>query len=455
MYVNLIMNRNNFDLFVIGGGSGGVRAARIAASKGLKVGMAEGWDVGGTCVNRGCIPKKLYSYSSHFADDFKLMKSFGWSSGTIKFSWQKLVRNKKLELKRLKKIYTKLLVDSGVKIFSKYASFYDSNSLIIGKDKIFSKNIIIAVGTRPKRLDFNASSSIYTSDNIFDIKSLPKKMLILGGGYIAAEFASIFNGFGVETTISIRGNKILKDFDDEMSNFLMDEMQKKGIRFMKSNFPEDIKVKGKKMNVNFKKGNKELFDLVLEATGRVPNIEYLNLENCGVKVRKNSSVVIDNFFRTSKKNIYAIGDVIDRIQLTPVAIAEAMSVVHNLINKKKKKFDYNYVPTAVFTNPNYASVGMSEEVARKKFNNIKVFKSSFKSLRFSLSDYNDRVFIKLIVNSVDDRILGLHYIGENAAEIIQGFAVSILKGLKKKDFDNTIGIHPSCAEEIVTLKNYE
>ena len=307
MYVNLIMNRNNFDLFVIGGGSGGVRAARIAASKGLKVGMAEGWDVGGTCVNRGCIPKKLYSYSSHFADDFKLMKSFGWSSGTIKFSWQKLVRNKKLELKRLKKIYTKLLVDSGVKIFSKYASFYDSNSLIIGKDKIFSKNIIIAVGTRPKRLDFNASSSIYTSDNIFDIKSLPKKMLILGGGYIAAEFASIFNGFGVETTISIRGNKILKDFDDEMSNFLMDQMQNKGIRFIKSNFPEDIKVKGKKMNVYFKQGSRELFDLVLEATGRVPNIEYLNLENCGVKVRKNSSVVIDNFFRTSKKIFMLLG----------------------------------------------------------------------------------------------------------------------------------------------------
>ncbi len=449
------MSKNLFDLFVIGAGSGGVRAARIASTKGLKVGLAEGWDLGGTCVNRGCVPKKLYSFSSHFSDDFDLMKSFGWSSSKIKFSWKSLIKNKKNEILRLNNVYDSLLKKSGVKIFKNYAAFLNKDSLIVGKKTVFSKNFLIAVGTKPKRMNFSALKSIKTSDDIFDIKELPKKLLILGGGYIAVEFASIFNGLGVNTKISIRGKQILKGFDHDMVENLMNQMQIKGIKFELENFPTDIYRKGKKFIVCFRNGSSDEFDLVLEAVGREPNLEKINLGNVNVKVNENSSIIVDNYFRTSQKNIFAIGDVIDKIQLTPVAIAEAMNVVHNLQSKKKIKFNYQNVPTAVFTNPNFACVGMTEETARRKVKNVKVFTSEFRPLRFSMSKLKDKVFVKMIINSKNEKILGLHYIGESAAEIIQGFAIAIVNGLTKSEIDKTIGIHPTSAEEIVTLKNWK
>ncbi len=449
------MNKNLFDLFVIGAGSGGVRAARIASTKGLKVGLAEGWDLGGTCVNRGCVPKKLYSFSSHFSDDFDLMKSFGWSSSKIKFSWKSLIKNKKNEILRLNNVYDSLLKKSGVKIFKNYAAFLNKDSLIVGKKTVFSKNFLIAVGTKPKRMNFSALKSIKTSDDIFDIKELPKKLLILGGGYIAVEFASIFNGLGVNTKISIRGKQILKGFDHDMVENLMNQMQIKGIKFELENFPTDIYRKGKKFIVCYRNGSSDEFDLVLEAVGREPNLDKINLGNVNVKVNENSSIIVDNYFRTSQKNIFAIGDVIDKIQLTPVAIAEAMNVVHNLQSKKKIKFNYQNVPTAVFTNPNFACVGMTEETARRKVKNVKVFTSEFRPLRFSMSKLKDKVFVKMIINSKNEKILGLHYIGESAAEIIQGFAIAIVNGLTKSEMDKTIGIHPTSAEEIVTLKNWK
>ncbi len=449
------MSKNLFDLFVIGAGSGGVRAARIASTKGLKVGLAEGWDLGGTCVNRGCVPKKLYSFSSHFSDDFDLMKSFGWSSSKIKFSWKSLIKNKKNEILRLNNVYDSLLKKSGVKIFKNYAAFLNKDSLIVGKKTVFSKNFLIAVGTKPKRMNFSALKSIKTSDDIFDIKELPKKLLILGGGYIAVEFASIFNGLGVNTKISIRGKQILKGFDHDMVENLMNQMQIKGIKFELENFPTDIYRKGKKFIVCFRNGSSDEFDLVLEAVGREPNLDKINLGNVNVKVNENSSIIVDNYFRTSQKNIFAIGDVIDKIQLTPVAIAEAMNVVHNLQSKKKIKFNYQNVPTAVFTNPNFACVGMTEETARRKVKNVKVFTSEFRPLRFSMSKLKDKVFVKMIINSKNEKILGLHYIGESAAEIIQGFAIAIVNGLTKSEMDKTIGIHPTSAEEIVTLKNWK
>ena len=447
------MSKKLFDLFVVGAGSGGVRAARIASARGLKVGLAEGWDLGGTCVNRGCVPKKLYSFSSHFSDDFDLMESFGWSTSKIKFSWEKLVKNKKKELLRLNDIYLSLLKNSGVKIYKNYASFLDKNSLIVGKEKVFSKKILIAVGSKPKRLGFSAFKSIKTSDEIFDINELPKKLLILGGGYIAVEFASIFNGLGVNTTINIRSRQILKGFDYGMVGKLMNQMQIKGVKIKSGCFPTEIYKRGKKFAVSYKDGSLDEYDLVLEAVGREPNLDKLGLKNVGIKVNENSSIVVDNYFRTSQKNIYAIGDVIDRIQLTPVAISEAMNLVHNLLNKKKLRFNYKNVPTAVFTNPNFACVGMTEEIARKKIKNIRVFTTEFRPLRFSMSKLKEKVFIKMIINSKNQKILGLHYIGENAAEIIQGFAIAIVNGLKKSDIEKTIGIHPTSAEEIVTLKN--
>lgn len=447
------MTEEKFDLFVIGGGSGGVRAARVASSNGFKVGLAEGWDLGGTCVNRGCVPKKLYSYASHISDDFDLMSSFGWSVSSKKFSWQKLVDNKKKELARLSKIYSSLLINSGVKLYKGYASFSDPNSIKIGNKIISSKNFLIAVGTTPKKLNFLASNEIVTSDEAFDLKELPKSIMILGGGYIGVEFASIFNGLGVDTTICIRGNKILKGFDDDVVDHLMNNMKEKGVKFITGEFPYEIEKKGNLFYANFKKSKTKEFHLVMEAVGREANIENLNVKAANIKTSKNSSIIVNDYFQTSNKNIYAIGDVIDRIQLTPVAIAEAMTLVQNFKRKKKQKFDYNNIPTAVFSNPNFACVGYTETEAKKKFKNVEVFKSDFRPLKLSLSDLKERIFLKLITNKSNDKVVGLHYLGENAAEIIQGFSVALVKGLKKRDFDKTVGIHPSSAEEIVTLKN--
>ena len=447
------MTKYNFDFFVIGGGSGGVRAARVAAAKGLKVGLAEGWDLGGTCVNRGCVPKKLYSYSSHIFDEYKLMSSFGWKVSKPSFSWNNLVRNKKKELRRLTLIYKNLLTNSGVEVFKNYATFLDPNTLKLGSMIINSKKFLIAVGTKPKKLNFNASKNIITSDEAFDIKKLPKKILILGGGYIAVEFASIFKGLGVDVTISIRSKKILKGFDDDVVDHLTNSMKEKGIKFINETFPNDISFKNNDFYVSFKKGSTQKFDLVMEALGRVPNIENLNLKAAKVKTSKNNSIIVNNHFKTSNKKVFAIGDVIDRVQLTPVAIAEAMNLVENMFRKTKKLFHYNNIPTAVFSNPNYAFVGLTEADARKKYKEIEVFTSSFRPLKLSLSKLNEKVFIKLIVNKLNDKILGLHYLGENAAEIIQGFSVAVVKGLKKADLDETIGIHPTSAEEIVTLKS--
>ena len=446
------MTDYKFDLFVVGGGSGGVRAARVASSNGLKVGLAEGWDLGGTCVNRGCVPKKLYSYASHIRDDFDLMDSFGWSITKKKFSWKKLVNNKKKELSRLNGIYSSLLTNSGVKIFKSYASFVSPKSIKIGNKIIYSKKFLIAVGTKPRKLDFLASNEIITSDEAFDLKNLPKSILILGGGYIAVEFASIFNGLGVDTTICIRGKKILKGFDDDVVEHLMNNMKDKGVKFITGEFPNEIRKERNVFFANFKKLNTKKFHLVMEAVGREANVEKLNVKAAKIKLSKNSSIIVDDYFQTSNKNIYAIGDVIDRIQLTPVAIAEAMTLVQNLKMQKKEKFHYNNIPTAVFSNPNFASVGYTEAEAKKKFKNIEVYRSNFRPLKLSLSDVKEKIFLKLITNKSNDKVVGLHYLGENAAEIIQGFSVAVVKGLKKSDFDKTIGIHPSSAEEIVTLK---
>ena len=446
------MIKNKFDLFVIGGGSGGVRAARVASSSGFAVGLAEGWDLGGTCVNRGCVPKKLYSYASHINDDFNLMDSFGWSISKKKFSWQKLVINKKKELSRLNDIYSSLLTNSGVKIFKNYASFISPNSIKIGNKIIYSKKFLIAVGTKPRKLNFLASNEIITSDEAFDLGKLPKSIMILGGGYIAVEFASIFNGLGVDTTICIRGKKILKGFDNDIVEHLMNNMKEKGVKFITGEFPYEIRKKNNLFSVDFKKSNTKKFHLVMEAVGREANVESLNVKAAKIKVSKNASIVVNDYFQTSNKNIYAIGDVIDRIQLTPVAIAEAMTLVKNLKRKKKEKFNYNNIPTAVFSNPNFACVGFTETEAKKKFKSIEVFKSHFRPLKFSLSNVREKIFLKLITNKSNDKVIGLHYLGENAAEIIQGFSVAVVKGLKKSDFDKTIGIHPSSAEEIVTLK---
>jgi len=441
-----------FDLFVIGAGSGGVRAARVAGSRGLKVGIAESWSLGGTCVNRGCVPKKLYSYASHFSNEFEIMKSFGWDPKKPSFNWKKLVSNKKQELRRLNKIYLNLLLNSKVKIFEREASFIDNETLNVGGEIIKAKKILIAVGSKPRIMNFSAGKNIINSDEAFDIKKLPKNVLILGGGYISVEFASIFNGLGVDTTVCIRGEKILKGFDLEVATEIMKQMGDKGVKFLTQKFPKEISYQEGKFDVYYNTKKKEKYDLVMEAVGRVPNIENLNLDNTDIKVNKNGSIIVDKYFKTSAKNVFAIGDVIDRIQLTPVAIAEAMVFVNNLKSSKKKSFEYKNIPTAVFCNPNYSYVGLSEEEAKKKFKKIDIYRSSFRPLKYSLSKTKEKVFIKLVVNKETDKVLGLHYVGDGSAEIVQGFSVAIVNGLKKNQFDKTIGIHPTSAEEIVTLK---
>ena len=446
------MKKNSFDIFVIGGGSGGVRAARYAASKGFKVGLAEGWDLGGTCVNRGCIPKKLYSYASHFSDEFTLMNSFGWSSSKPKFSWEKLVRNKKKELVRLNKIYKKLLLDSNVELFENYASFLTNEEILINNTIIRSKKFIIAVGTKPKSLNFCNSKKIITSDQVFDLKLLPKKVLILGGGYISVELASIFCGLGVETTISLRSDNILRGFDQDISNFLMQQMALKGVNFLTKRFPLKINSEKNYLDVNFSDKSSKKFDLVIEAVGREPNLNKLNIKNSRIKLSKNSSIIVNKNFRTTQENIYAIGDIIDKVQLTPVAIAEAMWLVDSFSTKSLVNFDYSNIPTAVFSNPNLACVGLTEEEAKKKYKKIKVYKSKFRPLRLVLSSSKEEVFIKILINKSNDKILGMHFVGENAPEIIQGFSVAVVNGLTKSQIDKTIGIHPTIAEELVTMK---
>ena len=441
-----------FDLFVIGGGSGGVRAARIASSFGFKVGLAEGQDLGGTCVNRGCIPKKLYSYAAHFQDDVEIMKSFGWKTEKKSFNWSKLVLAKKKELQRLNGIYRNLLINSGVKVFNSWGSFGDNNKILLNKKKIInSKYILIAVGGKPKLLECEGAEYCIDSDSAFDLKVLPKKILIVGAGYIALEFASIFNGLGVDTTVCLRSNVILRGFDSEISEFLYKSMVEKGIKFLFNEIPKRIFKTKNKFLVEFKNQKRE-FGQVMSAIGRAPLIDNLNIKNTKVKITKCGDIIVNDYYETHHKNIFAIGDVINRVQLTPVAIAEAMNLVNNLKKRNKKKLNYNNIPTAVFSNPNVATVGLSENEARLKFKKIKIFKSTFKPLKLSLGNFKEKVFIKMIVDSKTDKVIGLHYIGEDAAEIIQGFSVAVLKGLKKSDFDQTIGIHPSSAEEIVTLK---
>lgn len=445
-----------YDLFVIGGGSGGVRASRLAGIEGLKVGLAEGWDIGGTCVNRGCIPKKLYSYAAHFNEEIEIMNSFGWSVGQIDFDWKALVENKKKELIRLNGIYKNLLKNAGVELFNSWASFLDKGTIELSDGTIIkSKKFLISVGGKPLVPDIKGSEYIITSDEAFDLEKLPSSILIMGGGYIAVEFASIFNGLGVETTICVRGDRVLRGFDEECVNFLINEMKKKGIKFIFNNSPIAVTCSqtenDKRFNVQFKDDTYQ-FSKVMAAIGRRPMIENLGTGKADISLSSNKSIIVDEFFQTSNKNIFAIGDVIDKVQLTPVAINEAIILIKNLTKNENHTFKYENIPTAIFSNPNMATVGMSEKSALEKFKEIDIYVSEFRPLKLTLSESNEKVFIKLIVECETEKVIGLHYIGSDAAEIVQGFSVAIVNGLKKRDFDNTMGIHPSSAEEIVTLR---
>jgi len=446
------MPHYEYDLFIIGGGSGGIRAARISSNLGARVALAEESDLGGTCVNVGCVPKKLLFYASHFAEDFNNSNYYGWSFDNKKFNWNKLIKNKNIEIERLNNIYKKMLLDASVDIFSGHASLVDSNTIKIGDKLITSKNILISTGGYPFIPKITGNDHVFTSNEAFFLKSLPKKIIIVGGGYIAVEFASIFNELNVETHLVYRGSLFLRGFDKDLREQLKNEMIKKGINLKFNTEIEKISKKNNNLTIKLTSGESLNASHVMYATGRMPNSTNMNLDQVGVKLDKNNAIKVNKFYQTNLSSIYAIGDVCNRHNLTPVALAEGSILANNLFNKKNDTLNYNNIATCIFSQPNVATVGLSEEEAKKKYNDIKVFKSSFTPMKLTLTKSDEKNFIKLIIDKETDLVIGAHLVSDNAGEIIQGIAIAIKSGATKKIFDETIGIHPTIAEEFVSMR---
>src|SRR5512138_289753 len=442
----------DYDLFVIGGGSGGVRGARMAAATGARVAIAESYRYGGTCVIRGCVPKKLLSYAAHFHEDFEDAAGFGWTVDGARFDWARLIANKDKEIDRLEGIYEKLLANAGVKAFHGHARLIDPHTVEIGDERITAKVILVATGGRPTfPLEPGWEHGI-SSNEAFHLKELPKRVVVAGGGYIAVEFAGIFNGLGSEVTLIYRGPQILRGFDDDVRNALAGEMVKKGIDVMVETTIDRIEKKDKGLLLHLSDGSTLEADAVMAATGRQPNVENLGLEQVGVATDKNGAIRVDEYSRTSVENIYAVGDVTDRINLTPVAIQEAMAFVDTVFRNKPRAMDHADVPSAVFSHPPVATVGLTEWQAREQYGPLDIYRSIFRPLKHTLSGRDEKTMMKLIVAQDSQRVVGVHMVGLDAPEIVQGMAVAIKAGATKQVFDATVGIHPTAAEEFVTMR---
>jgi len=446
------MSSYDYDLFTIGAGSGGVRASRFAAGMGAKAAVAEERYLGGTCVNVGCIPKKLFSYAAHYADDFEEAVGFGWQASRPGFDWPTLVANKDKEIARLNGIYERILTNAGVAIMRGRAVVIDPHTLELDGRRITARHILVATGGWPLVPDIPGKEHAITSNEAFHLSALPKRAIVVGGGYIAVEFAAIFNGLGVETTLSYRGDCLLKVFDNDLGVFLGQEMSKKGVRIALRSHIVSIERRGETRICHLSDGSVIEAEAVMYATGRAPNTNGLGLERAGVDVAANGAVIVDEHFQTNVPSIHAIGDVIHRVQLTPVALAEGMAVADRLFGTGERRVDYRYVPTAVFSHPNVGTVGLSEAQARQQSTDIDIYQTDFKPLKHTLSGSDERTFMKLVVDRATDRVLGVHMVGPEAGEIIQGFAVALNCGATKKQFDTTIGIHPTAAEEFVTMR---
>jgi len=450
------MSDFDFDLFVIGGGSGGVRAARMAAQRGARVGLAEVAAMGGTCVNLGCIPKKLYSYAAHFSESFKESHGFGWVGEAPVLDWDTLKSNRAREISRLNGIYGQLLKSAGVQVVSGWATLVDAHTVEVAGQRHSAKHILIATGGKPSIPEFPGSEHVVSSNEMFDLSPFPKRLLVVGGGYIACEFASIFNGLGSEVTQLYRGHQVLRGFDEEVRGFIASEMVKTGVRLHLNTDVAAIERTEGGLQVQLLDGSHVTVDTVLYATGRVPLVEGLGLDAAGVRQGKAGAIEVDADYRTSVPSIYAVGDVTARVQLTPVALAEAMVVVDALFGppagKNPRGISYDFIPTAVFTHPNIGTVGYTQAEASEKFGRITVYRSDFKALKHTLSGSTERTLMKLIVEDATDRVVGLHMVGADAGEIVQGFAVAMKAGATKAVFDSTIGIHPTMAEEFVTMR---
>ena len=443
-----------FDLFVIGAGSGGVRAARFAAGFGAKVAVAESRYLGGTCVNVGCVPKKLLVYGAHFAEDFEQASGFGWTLGESSFDWATLIANKDREINRLNGIYRNLLVNSGVTLIEAHARITGPNEVEVNGQRHSAKHILIATGGWPQIPEIAGREHAISSNEAFFLKALPKRVLVVGGGYIAVEFAGIFHGLGAQTSLLYRGDMFLRGFDGAVRKHLHEELTKRG---MDIQFNADIaridKQSDGSLKATLKDGRELEADCIFYATGRRPMLDNLGLEATGVKLDKRGFVEVDDLYQTAEPSILAIGDVIGRVQLTPVALAEGMAVARRLFKPEQyRAVDYAMIPTAVFSLPNIGTVGLSEEQAVEDGHAVQVFESSFRPMKLTLTDCQERTFMKLVVDANTDKVLGCHMVGPEAGEIVQGLAIALKAGATKQHFDETIGVHPTAAEEFVTMR---
>lgn len=447
------------DLFIIGAGSGGVRAARFAAGFGAKVAIAESRYLGGTCVNVGCVPKKLLVYGAHFSEDIEQAAGFGWSVGETVFDWPTLIANKNREIARLNGIYRNLLANSGVTLLEGHARLLDAHTVELNGERHTADHLLIATGGWPQKPDIPGSEHAITSNEVFFMETLPRHVLVVGGGYIAVEFATIFHGLGAATTLLYRGDLFLRGFDDGVREHLREELVKKGLGLA---FNTDIaridKQADGSLRATLKDGRTLDADCIFYATGRRPMLDGLGLENVNVARDDKGFIKVGTDYQSSAPSIFAIGDVIGdaagRAALTPVALAEGMAVARRLFRPAEfRPLDYALIPTAVFTLPTIGTVGLTEEAARAAGHRLKIFESRFRPMKLTLTDNPERTFMKLVVDADSDRVLGAHMVGPEAGEILQGLAVAMRAGATKAMFDETLGIHPTAAEEFVTMRS--
>ncbi|WP_405123557.1 glutathione-disulfide reductase [Pseudomonas sp. M20] len=444
----------DFDLYVIGAGSGGVRAARFAAGFGAKVAVAESRYLGGTCVNVGCVPKKLLVYGAHFAEDFEQASGFGWSLGEANFDWATLIANKDREINRLNGIYRNLLVNSGVTLHEAHAKIVGPHEVEVNGERFTAKNILIATGGWPQIPEIPGREHAIGSNEAFFLKELPKRVLVVGGGYIAVEFAGIFHGLGANTTLLYRGDLFLRGFDGSVRKHLQEELTKRGLDLQ---FNADIaridKQTDGSLKATLKDGRELEADCIFYATGRRPMLDNLGLENTDVQLTDKGFIKVDEQYQTSEPSILALGDVIGRVQLTPVALAEGMAVARRLFKPEQyRPVDYKMIPTAVFSLPNIGTVGLTEEQAREAGHDVVIFESRFRPMKLTLTECQEKTLMKLVVDGKTDKVLGCHMVGPDAGEIVQGLAIALKAGATKRDFDDTIGVHPTAAEEFVSMR---
>jgi glutathione reductase (NADPH) len=446
---------HDYDLFVIGAGSGGVRAARLAAELGARVGIAEEYRIGGTCVIRGCVPKKLLVYGSRYGSEFADAQGFGWTCEGLSFDWPTLIHNVRREVDRLNAVYTRTLETAGVDRFLTHAALEGPHEVkLADRDGALSaRTILVATGAHPAMPDLPGKEHLISSNECFQLEQLPESIVIVGAGYIGMEFASIFSGLGVAVTVLYRGEQVLRDFDMELRDGVAEAMRNRGVDLRMNTDIASVENEGRGYRVHLKRGDSISADLVMAATGRAPNTAGLGLGQAGVELGPNGRIVVNEFSKSSVGNLYAVGDVTDRKNLTPVAIHEATAFVETVFNDRPTPVDHSLIPTAVFSQPEIGTVGLAEEKARELYRSVDIYKAHFRPLRSMVSGRDEKVLMKLVIDADSDKVLGCHMLGSDAAEIVQMAAVALRLGVTKAQLDATMPLHPSAAEELVTLRH--